>query len=314
MLNQNSIQQSLRGLSLILATFSLVGCGFEQLIKIPVKSGPATVESYNTKLYQQSIENFDPVPLGYRVSALHLEPRVDHLFFLVDQSSALSNKYRGKETRLYAREMVHRFIRTMPDQSYSGALLIVDQQLAASKGPELHITNFTGDDIEPALNTSATTDQVAAPSLKAALERLALLLNRTHGRSAVILVSSWSQISLEVEEAVMRMRRGAVSKESKAAERHSDQSGVCFYTLGVGNRLSRTRLETVDSCGYSVAADKVAQPRDMAHFVQRVLYKGPADSDGDGIYDYRDRCPKTPADRIVDYSGCLRFAIEKGRS
>jgi len=310
MLNQNSIQQSLRGLSLILATFSLVGCGFEQLIKIPVKSGPATVESYNTKLYQQSIENFDPVPLGYRVSALHLEPRVDHLFFLVDQSSAPSNKYRGKETRLYAREMVRRFIRTMPNQPYSGALLIVDQQSAALKGPELHITTYTSGEIEQALDASGTTNQVAVSSLKAALDRLALLINRTHGRSAVVLVSSWSQISTEVEEAVIRMRRGA----GGTAKRHSDQSGVCFYTLGVGNRLSRTRLETVDSCGYSVAADKVAQPRDMAHFVQRILYKGPADSDNDGIYDYRDRCPKTPANRIVDYTGCLRFSISEGRS
>ena len=86
------------------------------------------------------------------------------------------------------------------------------------------------------------------------------------------------------------------------------RSGVCLYTVGVGNRLSRTRLDTVDSCGHSVAADKVAQPRDMAHFVQNILYKGPADTDGDGIYDYRDRCLNTHAGRIVDYSGCPRFA------
>jgi hypothetical protein len=50
----------------------------------------------------------------------------------------------------------------------------------------------------------------------------------------------------------------------------------------------------------------------MTHFVQRVLYKGPADSDGDGIYDYLDGCPNTSIGRIVDYFGCLRFAASEG--
>jgi len=313
MLKQNFILQSLRSLVLVLTISGLVGCGsLEQLIKVPAKAKPATVGSYNTKLHQRSIHIFDPVSLEHRVSELRLEPRVDHLFFLIDQSLALSGEYRGVEARLYAREMVRRFVRTMPNRPYSGAILIVEQQLKTIDAPELHIGNYTVEEIEQALDAPDSTYRVDVSSLAAALDQLTQLIHRTQGRSAVILVSSWSQIDLEVEEAVMRMRQRA--REGKGIKWHTGQSGVCFYTLGVGNRLSRSRLQTVDSCGYSVAADKVAQPRDMAHFVQRVLYKGPADSDGDGIYDYRDRCSNTPANRIVDYSGCLRFVFDKGRS
>ncbi len=321
MLKRNRIPPSLRHVSLALTVIGLVGCGsLEHLIQVPVQPTTAGVENYNTRLHRQSIRMFDPLPLDRRVSEQRLEPRVDHLFFLVDQSSALSGKYHGVESRVLAREMVRRFAQTMPEQVYSGAFLISDQKTAHLSGKVLRLTSYTGDQIEQALDAPGAMNRIEASSLAAALDRLTQLIHRTKGRSAVILVSSWSQIDLEVEEAVVRMRQHAKFAEDVAIDvagletsnRQGNLSAVCFYTLGVGSHLSRTRLETVDSCGYSVAADKVAQPRDMAHFVRSVLYKGPADSDSDGIYDYQDRCPKTPIGRIVDYSGCLRFAVDEG--
>ncbi len=323
MLKQNCIPRSLRGVGLALIVYGLAGCGtLEQLVEVPIKPESARVEDYNTKLHRRSIRVFHPLPLDRRVSELRLEPRIDHLFLLVDQSSALSKEYRGVEVRLLAREMMRRFVRTMPNQTYSGAFLISGQGSGHLRGRDLRLTNYTSGEVEGALDASGATNRIQASSLSAAVDRLTQLISRTKGRSAVVLVSSWSRISKEVEEAVVRLRQRTHLAEGSATvgagpENTSWQgssSGVCFYALGVGHHLSRTRLETVDSCGYSVAADKVAQPRDMAHFVQRVLYKGPADSDGDGIYDYRDRCPKTPASRIVDYSGCPRFAVDEGRS
>ncbi len=314
------MKKCLKSLSLALAVLGLGGCGtLEQLVEVPVKPGSTVVEGYNTGLHRRSIHIFDPLPLDRRVAELQLELRIDHLFFLVDQRSAMSGEYRGVETRVYAREMIRRFVRTMPDRIYSGAVLISEQG-SDSNGQEPRLTNYTGEEVARALDTPGATNRIEAASLAAALDRLTQLISRSKGRSAVILVTSWSQIDKAVEEAVMRMRqrtRQPLGMELADAGqgtsiRPGGRSGVCFYTLGVGNRLSRTRLETVDSCGYSVAADKVAQPSDMVHFVQSVLYKGPADSDGDGIYDYRDRCPNTPAGRIIDYSGCLRFAGNQG--
>ncbi len=319
MKRKNYLLRLTKNLGLALALLNLPGCGtFEHLIKVPIQSELTTIKNYDTELHQRSIHIFNPIPLDRRVAELRLEPRVDHLFFLIDQSSALSDEYRGVESRLYAREIVRRFVRTMPDQTYSGTLLIYNQGPISSEfNSEIRLTNYTVDDIDRALNTTDLINRIATTSLAAALGQLSELISRTEGSSAVILVTSWSQIDIAVEQVVMRMRQRSsfvasidvVGTDLESTPWQGGHSGVCFYALGVGNHLSRTRLEKVDSCGYSVAANKVAQPRDMAHFVQTVLYKGPADSDGDGIFDYQDRCPDTSAGRTVDYSGCLRFAV-----
>lgn len=308
-------------LSFALAVLSSVGCvSMERLVKLPNQAEMAIVENYNTSLHRQSIHIFNPIALDSRVAELRLESRVEHLFFLVDQSSALSGVFRGVETRLYAREMVRRFTKTMPEKTYSGALLIYDQKTKANQ-QAIRLTSYTAADIEQALVSPGAMQRIETESLPMAIDQLSKLINRIEGSSAVILITPWSQIDRATERAVMRMRQRSrfeggmriVDSGQESIPWQGGQSGVCLYTLGVGNQLSRTRLETVDSCGYSVAANKVSQPRDMAHFVQTVLYKGPADSDGDGIYDYRDQCPNTSAGRIVDYSGCLRFAASEGR-
>jgi hypothetical protein len=319
MMSNHRFRRLFRYLALALALSGLAGCGtFESLVDQPTESGMATVEEYATGLHRRSVHLFDPLPLDGRVAELRLEPRVQHLFFLLDQGPALSQPYRGVEGRLYAREMVRRFLRTMPDRTYSGALLVSGQGGDTEWG-EAPLVDYTPGEMEQALETPGAPNRLGAGSLTATLDRLTQLIGRVEGDSAVVLVTAWSQIDRDLERAVMRLRqrtgheRGVEVADVAPELRpwQGGRAGVCLYTLGVGNRLSRTRLETVDSCGRSVAADKVAQPRDMAHFVETVLYKGPADSDGDGIYDYRDRCPGTPRGRIVDYAGCLRFTGDR---
>ena len=319
-MKQLNLLRLLKNLGLTFAALNALGCvSMERLVKVPAKTEMAIVESYNTELHQQSIHIFNPISLDSRVAELRLESRVEHLFFLVDQSSALSGEFRGVKARLYAREMVRRFTKTMPEKTYSGALFIYDQKTSVQQ-QALRLSSYTAADLEQALITPESMQRIESESLPMAIDQLSKLIHQTEGSSALILVTSWSQIDRAVERAVMRMRQRSsfvsgiriVDSAQESIPWQGGQSGVCLYTLGVGNQLSRTRLETVDSCGFSVAANKVAQPRDMAHFVQTVLYKGPADSDGDGIYDYRDQCPNTSAGRIVDYSGCLRFAASEG--
>jgi hypothetical protein len=39
-----------------------------------------------------------------------------------------------------------------------------------------------------------------------------------------------------------------------------------------------------------------------------MFFYGPADTDNDGIYDYRDKCPNTEKGRLVRFDGCKRFS------
>jgi OOP family OmpA-OmpF porin len=316
MLKNNDFLSPIKSGFFLLVLLLLTGCGsFENLITVPTEKGLTDIKAYNTKLHKESVYYFDPIRLDSRVSKLRLEPRADHLFFVIDQSSALSKDLDGVDMRLYAREIVRRFVRTLPEQTYSGAIL-TNTQKPSSYAQRLRLMNFTSNDIEHALGRAASEKNTKEIPLEEVVIQLSHLINQVNGISAVILVTSWSEIDKSLERAVIQMRQSnrfveSASVINPAAPSGTSQehlSGVCLYTVGVGNRLSRTRLDTVDSCGYSVAADSVSQPRDMAHFVQKILYKGPADTDGDGIYDYRDRCLNTHAGRIVDYSGCPRFA------
>ncbi len=302
---------------LVLFFLSLTGCGsFENLIKVPVEPGLTDVKAYNTKLHTESLSYFEPIRLESRVAELRLEPRADYLFIVIDQGLALSGDLDGLDMRAYAREIVRRFAHTLPGKKYSGAIL-TNTQKRSSSAVKLSLTDFTAHDIEQALGKAASQRNTTETPLEQVVTHLSHLINQVSGSSSVILVTSWSEISKSLERAVMQMRQSNSFVESTAVinspptltTSQEQQSGVCLYTIGVGNRLSRTRLDSVDSCGYSVAADKIVQPRDMAHFVQNILYKGPADSDSDGIYDYRDHCLNTPSGRIVDFSGCPRFAI-----
>ena len=310
---------ALKLLGMALALLGSTGCvSLERLVNVPAQPIMSTVNNYNTELHEQSIHIFNPISLDNRIAELQLEPRVEHLFFLIDQSADLATEFRGMDMRFFAREMVRRFAQTMPEKAYSGALVIFDRQ-RDSRMREIVLTRYSAAELEQSLDRLETMQLVEAESLALALDQLSELMSRAEGSAALILVTAWSQIDKSVERAVMRMRQRnrfddglhIVESNPESLPWKGGDSGVCLYTLGVGNRLSRSRLESVDSCGFSVAANQVAQPRDMAHFVQTVLYKGPADSDGDGIYNYRDHCPNTLAGRIVDYKGCLRFSTDK---
>lgn len=303
------------GLVGAVSLLGLSGCvSFERLVDTPERSDLATLAEYDTSLHQRSIHLFNPVALERRAAELRLQSRVDKVYFLIDQGVALGENYRGVDASLYARELVRRFVRTMPKRGFAGTILIRDVD-NPQRWRKVQLQELTADSVEQIFGADVDGTQHEYTSLAEMIDAVTGHLKDDEGPVAVVLVTAWSAVNDAVEQAVLRMRqqtlfRGGIHvlrDVARPSRWDGGELGVCFYTLGVGNRFSRTRLERADTCGESMAGDKVAQPRDMAHFVQRVLYKGPADTDGDGIYDYIDRCPNTPAGRMVDFSGCLRF-------
>jgi OOP family OmpA-OmpF porin len=312
------------GIVASLVAMALSGCmATEDLVHVPEHDDMAKVGEYDTNLYRQSVHIFNPMPIDERVAQFKLQPRVDHIVFVIDQSSALSDTIRGLSTQFYAQEVVRRFIKTMPTQRFSSTIVTyddaVDPQTFAPLDARLRVAPLLPLELEKQLGARRASQHIEVQTLSIALDFVSELVGKLDGPSAVVLVTEWEQIDENVENAVMRMRQRAdftanahvVVPESASVAWPQSQSGLCFYTIGVGNRLSRSRLESADSCGFSYAVDKVAQPSNMANFVETVLYKGPADSDNDGIYDYQDRCPETPMGKIVDYSGCPRFPGNK---
>lgn len=322
------LQQWCKAVYLTIAVSVLCGCmATENLVHVPKHREMASVGDYDTSLHRQSVHIFNPMPIDARVVQLHLQPRVEHIVLVVDQSSALDGSFRGLDTRFYAREVIRRFVKTMPSQLFSSTIISYRDspipQVFAPLDARLSVTPLLPTELELALGHHRAAQHIEVQSLSLALDYVSELVGNLSGPSAVILVTAWSQIDESVEQSVMRMRQRAdfganahvIMPESSSIAWPTSYSGLCFYTIGVGNRMSRSRLESADSCGFSAAVDKVAQPSNMANFVETVLYKGPADKDNDGIYDYQDLCPFTPSGKIVDYSGCPRFPMNRqGRS
>ncbi|MDB2331274.1 hypothetical protein N9V74_06145 [Alteromonas sp.] len=291
----------------------------EDLMHVPAHDNMTEVSEYDTRLHNQSVHIFNPMAIDARVTQLKLKPRVAHIVLVADQSSALNDTFRGLDKRYYAREVIRRFVKTMPDQAFSSTIITYNDsptlQLYAPLDARLSIKPHYPHQLVQSLGDYRASQHIEVQSLSLALDFVSELVGNLPGPSAVVLVTDWAQIDESVENAVMRMRQRVtfnanahvVVPNSTSVAWPKSYSGLCFYTIGVGNKMSRSRLESADSCGFSYAVDKIAQPSNMANFVETVLYKGPSDSDNDGIYDYQDRCPSTRPDKLVDYSGCPRF-------
>ena len=75
---------------------------------------------------------------------------------------------------------------------------------------------------------------------------------------------------------------------------------LCIYTVLVGDDPNGKKImegvADAGGCGFLVSAESISTGDGMADFVERVFFSKemrPVDSDGDGVYDDKDRCPGT---------------------
>ncbi len=282
------------------------GCSSSELLKIPTQPESATIERYNTGKHRRSVQIFTPINLQHKIEALKLQQRTDNLFVLLDVSPAMGDTYHGRSRQEYGREILHRFNQSLPEIDLGGALYLFDssrlpEERLPLSGRERQEDSFQGlylpKLIEESFKMPHQQHYVGRESIASAVDALQRNIIAVNGSTALILITRWEQVDRSVVEAVARLR-----------QRVGQASELCIYTIGVGNNLSRSLIEKVDNCGFSMAADKLAQPWEMSHFVERVLFYDSMDSDGDGIYDYRDHCPDTEKGRLVRFDGCYRFA------
>ena len=310
-----TVKSSLRTLSAVLLLCLLQACSStEHLIDAEYHGGNATIAPYDTALHKRSIHIFNPIDLQPKIVQQQLQQKVEHLFVLIDNSDEMDEGYRELSKRRYAEEILRRFNKTLPPIELTGEIIQFSEGWALMIDSLSHPPpRYNRALVASTLNQRQHFKPAKGATLAESLDHLTEHLAKLPGRSAVVLITEWQRIDKSVVEAVARMRqrttfgRGISVADNVTAWDGKLGDGACIYTVGVGNEMPRARFDDVDVCGFSVTADRIAQPRDMAHFVERLLFSGPKDSDDDGIYDYKDVCPNTPTDVIVDFHGCRRF-------
>ena len=283
----------------------LSGCGtFETQLSLPKASGYTKVNEFNTDLHLRSVHIFNPVNLGEKVTSLYLNEKVEEVIFLVDLRKKSFDSYRGVPIDIQSLELIRRFYETLP----------VSSDIQVKVGTvRTETKNF--DEIHDISSSSLSDTQVLftssiSNSLDKAVDRLSNEF--VNGSTAVVLIAGWDSFDRKVEEAVLRMNQKSrfsngthISNNRKVWNGFSDQ--VCFFAIGLDNSMSRSKLTNSESCGFSVAGDKIMQAQDMAFFVEKVVYTDPQDTDNDGVFDYVDQCPNTLKGVLIDYSGCPKF-------
>ena len=283
----------------------LSGCGtLEAKLSLTKVAGYTKVNEFNTDLHLRSVHIFNPVNLGEKVTSLYLNEKVEEVIFLVDLRKKSFDSYRGVPIDIQSLELIRRFYETLPVTS--NIQVKVGTVSTEAKGFEvIHDVSSSSLSDTQILFTSSISK-----SLDKAVDRLSNEF--VNGSTAVVLIAGWDSFDKKVEEAVLRMNQKSrfsngthISNNRKGWNGFKDQ--VCFFAIGLDNSMSRSKLTNSESCGFSVAGDKIMQAQDMAFFVEKVVYTDPQDTDNDGVFDYVDQCPNTQKGVLIDYSGCPKF-------
>ena len=283
----------------------LTGCGtFETKLSLPKASGFHKVSEFNTDLHLRSVHIFNPVNLGEKVTSLYLNEKVDEVIFLVDIREKSFDSYRGVPIDIQSLELIRRFYETLPVTSD------IQVKVGTVRTETKNFNVIRDVSSSTLLDTQILSTSSISNSLDKAIDRLSSEF--VEKSAAVVLIAGWDSFDKKVEEAVLRMNQKSrfssgthILSTRKGWDGFSDQ--VCFYAIGLDNSMSRSKLTSSDSCGFSVAGDKIMQAQDMAFFVEQVVYTDPQDTDNDGVFDYVDQCPNTPKHVLINYSGCPKF-------
>lgn len=312
-ISANNVFSYLAKAGLLVSVLLMFGCSSkEMLVKVPANSDGATVEPYNTQTHKNNIEIFSPLPLQQKIEQQKLIQRANNLFLLFDNVSAMQDEYRGMSRYDYGIEVLDRFHQTLPNMNLQGNVFKTSAFVNTFFLPRV----FSGENSQNEFNWAiepydpvqmqkrvedSTINYVAGDgSLHSAISEMSDLITDTNQPAILLMVTRWERIDDKALIALSRLRQKLLFNHDKE---------LCVFTVGVGNNHSRARFDQADSCGSSVSADKIVQPRDMSHFIERMFFYGPADTDNDGIYDYKDKCPNTEKDRLVGFDGCNRFSV-----
>lgn len=282
------------------AAIFLSGCSApELLVRFPSHPGGADIAEYSLELHQPSVHTYAPYDLTSLVKIQERPAKVGALLVVLDTDGLKGRTHKEIDANVYGREVIRRLELTIPTA-------------------DNNIHHFTTSDISisPDQNIRFTKQPLplGGRRLSQALDQLGEISVQKSGRVAVLVVTHWDRIDQAAEESVMRMRQKHISSNGMEITDNVTQiwsgkqeSGICFYAVGVGNMHSSHRLIAPDACGAFWAADAVMQPAEMASMILEILYDRPKDDDGDGVPNYLDQCPMTPAGRTVTSQGCLRF-------
>lgn len=242
---------------------------------------------------------FEPVDLNAKLD--HMVNRVNHFMIIFDASQSMSAPYKdtGHTHFTFAKDLVSRLNKTIPDVDMTGAFRTFGHGTCLPQAKTLLINSIeehSAQRMEQGL-AEVTCDGGNSP-LGQAINSASDDYQVVDGNIALIIISDGKQMG----------RKDVEILPLSAAEKMKAVYGprLCIYTVQVGDdpkgEMLLKDIANVGQCGFYVNADDIYSQEGMANFVETVFLA--MDSDGDGVADDFDECPDTPKGVQVDSRGC----------
>ncbi len=260
---------------------------------------------------QQPMTVFKAHDLNSMLQSGDYVQKVDNFMVIIDGSGSMS----GAELRS-AKDTASRMSQTIPDLKLKAGLRrfgLGDYGNTSPTALLYGVTSYTKEGFEGGLRKLRHGN--GGSPLGMAIDAASEDLKSVQGNIALIVITDGQE-----------MKNTPVNAAIKMKSAYSDR--LCIYTVLVGNDPEGTvvldRVAMAGKCGFATHASDLASPSDMADFVGKVFMARvvkpeppkpeppkpvvvppkPKDSDGDGVYDDKDKCPETPMGTSVNADGC----------
>jgi OOP family OmpA-OmpF porin len=258
---------------------------------------------------------FSPKDLNPMVRSGDYGQKVDNFHVLLDASGSMARTYKGKVKLNYAKDLVSRMNQTIPDLNLQGALRMFGRtSLMREADSKLlyGLTSYTKAGLKEGLNMVGKAS--GESPMKIGIGGANSDLKGAQGKIALIIVSDGEEERMD--------HAGAIRAAESMKRQYGDR--LCIYTILIGKdpkgKKLLNKIADAGQCGFSTSAETISSSGGMALFVEKVFLKPlpkkpapppppprpkmPKDTDNDGVYDDKDRCPDTPLGAKVNMYGC----------
>ena len=273
----------------LISMAGLLGCSsMERVINFPQQPAELKIEDYNTAIYKAETSIFTPIDIRNKINVQKSPTKIDSLYIIIDEKNT-SNK-------ILKQNILTEILLSIPTASVNVQIWSLGKK---------HESYALPDHIKISHQNLSNIQYDFSYKLSQLSERIL----RDGTPAAVIIIKDFQSYTIEEQDVLDLLRLKAntltrVDEKYKEKKLMGSYENLCIFAVGPGNKFPASVIDRADWCGFSTTSTEIFHGRNASHFLEKIIYGVPLDSDQDGVPDYIDQCNLTTNQQIIDQNGC----------